>query len=130
MRRTRFLCAPAGGWTGRRNAACKARAFRLSYFPDRGPDVFFVQQPFSLWNGDRGGTTHGTPYSYDTHVPLILYGSAFRAGTFNETVSTIDLATTLAAALGISPPSLATGQVFTQAFRAPQPEAAPITKKP
>ena len=107
-----------------------AQSFRLSYFPHRGPDVFFVQQPFSLWNGDRGGTTHGTPYTYDTHVPLIFYGSAFRAGTYPENVSTIDLAPTLAAALGINSPSLATGSVLTEALRAPHPAAAATAKKP
>ena len=106
------------------------RAYRLSYFPGRTPDLFLVQEPFSLWNGDRGGTTHGTPYSYDTHVPLIFYGSVFRTGTYRENVSTTDLAPTLAAALGINVPSLATGSVLTEALRVPQPAAATTMKRP
>ncbi len=106
------------------------RAYRLSYFPGRTPDLFLVQEPFSLWNGDRGGTTHGTPYSYDTHVPLIFYGSVFRTGTYRENISTTDLAPTLAAALSINQPSLATGRVLTQALRAPQSAAAATMNRP
>jgi len=107
-----------------------ARAYRLSWFPGRTPDLLLVQQPFSLWNGDRGGTTHGTPYTYDTHVPLLFYGSAFRAHHSAMQVATMDLAPTLASALAISPPSLSTGRVLTDALRTPQAAFPAATKKP
>jgi len=104
--------------------------FRLSYFPGRAPDLFLVQQPFSLWNGDRGGTTHGTPYTYDTHVPLIFYGRAFRKQQNPTQVSTTDLAPTLASALDINSPSLSTGRVLTEALYTPKTAAPAATKKP
>ena len=97
-------------------AEATLRAYRRSYFPGRSPDLYLVQEPFSLWNGDRGQTSHGTPYSYDTHVPLILFGPAFRAGVYQQDVFTIDLAPTLAAALRINPPALATGKVLAEAL--------------
>ncbi len=106
-----------------------AQAYRLSSFPGRSPDLFLVQQPFSLWNGDRGGTTHGTPYTYDTHVPLLLYGPAFRPHHNPVQVSTTDLAPTLASALGVNPPSLSTGRVLTDTLRA-SPASPATTKKP
>ena len=104
------------------------KAVRLSRFRGRTPDVYVVLEPFALVEGDRGGATHGSPFNYDTHVPLLLWGSAFRAGTYRERATPADLATTLAAALGLTPPSLADGQVLLQALQ--QPEARPRRAKP
>lgn len=97
-------------------------AVRLSTFAGRSPDVKVVIEPFAVPYASRGGTGHGTAYSYDTHVPLILYGSAFAPDVYLERVTPADLAPTLAAALGISPPALADGRVLAQAVRSkPQP---------
>jgi len=105
-----------------------AAAVRLSTYPGRVPDVQVVLEPFALWGWETGGTSHGTPHSYDTHVPLIFYGPAFRRGSYPQQVSTIDLAPTLAAALGISPPALATGKVLVQALRQGRRRGAPPPK--
>lgn len=103
-----------------------AQAYRLSYFPGRSPDLHIVPEPFALFDGDRGGTTHGTPYTYDTQVPLILVGAPFTPGDYYERASPADLAPTLAAALKIHPPALSTGRVLAEALRrgAPRPPAA------
>jgi len=107
-----------------------ARAVRRSTYPGRVPDIQVVLEPFALVNRERGGTTHGSPHSYDTHVPLILFGPAFRRGTYREKVSPIDLAPTLAAGLGINSPARATGKVLTRALRRPRAKsAAPATPK-
>jgi len=102
-----------------------AQAYRLSLFPGRGPDFYPVLEPFALPtlpDEVKGGTTHGTPYTYDTQVPLILFGPAFVAGDYYDRVMPTDLATTLAAALAIHPPSLANGRVLRWAMRrAPSP---------
>ena len=91
-----------------------------------------VFEPFALVNGEEGGTTHGSPYNYDTHVPLIFYGAAFRAGTYRERVTPADLAPTLAAALGLTPPALADGRILEQALRPAKlaPRRAPREAKP
>ena len=91
----------------------------LSYHPDRGGDLYLVFKRY--WMNELStipkGTTHGSPHDYDTHVPLILWGRPFRAGTYEAPVSPADLPVTLAAALGIRAPSLATGRVLTKALK-------------
>ncbi len=57
--------------------------------------------PGSTWGGNVG--SHGSPHSYDSHVPLIIAGSGIRGGLFNDFVRTVDLAPTLAALVGVKP---------------------------
>jgi len=66
--------------------------------------------------GGAKGTDHASPYNYDTHVPLALYGLPFRAGTYRTAVEPIDLAPTLASLLGINPPTHSVGRVLTEAL--------------
>jgi hypothetical protein len=75
-------------------------ALRLSYHPPRSPDVLAVLKPFFV---DRlaPGTTHGTPYEYDNHVPLLWYGIGVKPGVHPEQVGVNDLAPTLARLLGL-----------------------------
>ena len=55
----------------------------------------------SAWRGNIA--FHGTPYDYDSHVPMIFYGAGVRPGRFAEFVRTVDLAPTLAALAGVRP---------------------------
>ena len=52
----------------------------------------------------RGENTHGTPYPYDTHVPLIVFGTGVRPGVREERVAPMSAAAILARALGVPPP--------------------------
>ena len=66
------------------------------------------------------GTSHGSPYWHDRHVPLILYGSGVAPGFRSEPVHTFDLAPTLAALSGIPiPPDLDGGTLITGSGRNP-----------
>ena len=65
----------------------------------------------------KNNTTHGTVYSYDTQVPLLLEGFGIRAGTYREDVGPADMAPTLAAILGISRPSACDGTPLVSALR-------------
>lgn len=56
------------------------------------------------------GTTHGSPYSYDTHVPLIFYGWNIKQGSSTEQVYITDIAATLAMMLNIQFPNGCTGK--------------------
>jgi predicted AlkP superfamily pyrophosphatase or phosphodiesterase len=56
------------------------------------------------------GTTHGSPYSYDTHVPLIFYGWNIAHGSSSEQVYITDVAATLAMMLNIQFPNGCTGK--------------------
>jgi type I phosphodiesterase/nucleotide pyrophosphatase len=107
------------GWVaaGRTNLdPVTLEAYRLSSFGDRTPDLFLARAPFALERtSDR--SDHGTPWWYDSHVPLILAGAPFRPGVYRQSVSPIDVAPTLATALGIPAPALATGRVLAEALR-------------
>lgn len=86
-------------------------ALRLSYYPPRSPDVMAVLKPFFI---DRAspGTTHGTPYDYDNHVPLLWFGAGVKPGVHAGRVGVDDLATTLAQMLGVPAPGQAAGRVL------------------
>ncbi|RMH93899.1 MAG: alkaline phosphatase family protein, partial [Calditrichaeota bacterium] len=49
-------------------------AFRHSYFPQRSPNILVRLKAHVLIVWDRIATSHGSPYAYDTHVPLIFSG--------------------------------------------------------
>ncbi len=76
---------------------------RHSFHPDRSPDLFVQLKPFHL-ERLRGGTTHGSAHSYDTHVPLIVVYPGLTPKVLDERVNTVDLAPTLAALLNIDTP--------------------------
>jgi predicted AlkP superfamily pyrophosphatase or phosphodiesterase len=77
----------------------------LSFHPDRSGDVMVVLKPYYLFaTGLNRGTTHGTPYPYDTHVPLLVYGPGIRPGVRAENVTPQAGVAILARALGIAPP--------------------------
>lgn len=82
------------------------------YFPTRSGDIMLVYDPGFI-NKIHAGTTHGSPYAYDTHVPLLFWGWNVRHGESYENVVIPDIATTLAALLHISEPNAATGQVLS-----------------
>ena len=85
----------------------------------RSGDVWLVTKPFSFFMEGDLPTTHGSAYNYDTHVPVILFGSGVRPGRYNTDCSPSDIAPTLAAMLGIEPPSNRTGRILSEAL-APQ----------
>ena len=96
-----------------------AEFYRRSDSPVRRPDIQIVPYPFGLPDSTGGGTTHGTPFTYDTQVPLILVGGPFLPGEYYTRCSPADLAVTFAAMLRVHVPALATGRVLTEALRSP-----------
>jgi len=80
------------------------------YISGRSPDVIVIFEPFAVLLGGPAGTNHGTPYSYDSHVPLLFYGTGVPAAYHTERVAVTDLAATVAALLRITPPSGCSGR--------------------
>jgi hypothetical protein len=78
---------------------------RRSFYPDRCGDVMVVVKPYYLVFSLLAGTTHGSPHPYDTHVPLLIYGSGVRARVRKDAVAPQAAVTILARALGISAPA-------------------------
>jgi len=86
------------------------------FMPSRSGDVAIVLQP-SWIEGKAKGTTHGSGYSYDTHIPLIFYGWKIRPGVSYDPVSVTDIAPTLAAMLQIQAPNGCTGKPISPLVR-------------
>ncbi len=78
-----------------------------SFHPERSGDVVLVQRPdvFLYHRTNAHAAMHGSPYGYDAHVPLVLRGPGVRPGLSYTTVDVASLAPTVAAILGIAPPS-------------------------
>jgi predicted AlkP superfamily pyrophosphatase or phosphodiesterase len=92
-----------------------ARSVANGFYPQRNGNIVVVPQPFHFF-GEGSGTTHGTPYSYDTHVPVIFYGAGIRQGIYYGAASPADIAPTLAALLKIEMPSNSTGRILSEAL--------------
>lgn len=88
-----------------------------SFNNQRSGDVFLILDPYALPVAGETGSTHGSPWSYDTQVPLVLWGSAFKPGVYATPCQPIDLAPTLAAALGLPQPSGSQGRPLAPALR-------------
>jgi Type I phosphodiesterase / nucleotide pyrophosphatase len=80
----------------------------------RSGDLEIILEPF--WMRQATGTTHGSPYNYDAHIPLILMGRRIRPGTYFDQVALNDLAPTLATLIEVEPPAGSSGRVLTEAI--------------
>jgi len=84
-------------------------------------DIVVVPKPFYYFQAKNttspSACSHGTPYSYDTNVPLLLQGARWvRPGRYGEYVETVDIAPTLAYLLNVRAPSASEGKVLGQAL--------------
>jgi hypothetical protein len=91
-------------------------SYARSGAPGRQADLEVVPYPFALPDAEKGGTTHGTPYTYDTQVPLIMVGAPFVPAEYYLRCSPADMPMTLAAMLHIHNPALANGRVLAESF--------------
>ena len=91
------------------------RLIAHSYSPYVGWALHLNFGPYQFpWHGS--GTTHFSANSYDRHVPLEFFGTAFVPGTYHGVVAPVDIAATLASILRINRPSAAVGRVLTEAL--------------
>lgn len=86
---------------------------RKSWHPDRAAPLQIVVKPGWLFGSRPQGSSHGTPYSYDTHVPILAWGAQWVGrGEVKERVEVADIAPTLAKILRLRAPAQAQGQVL------------------
>ena len=96
------------------------RAILRNHHLRRSGDIFIVFEPHAFINDFDGLTvasTHGSPWRYDTHVPVIFAGNGLVPEKVDRRVQTVDVARTIAAFLGTKPPSGACGDVLTEVMR-------------
>jgi predicted AlkP superfamily pyrophosphatase or phosphodiesterase len=83
------------------------------YNPQRSGDVLFVLKPNYIQYGTTG-STHGSPYNYDTHVPLLFFGKGIKKGATVAPTEITDIAPTISAMLGIAFPNGSTGKPISE----------------
>jgi predicted AlkP superfamily pyrophosphatase or phosphodiesterase len=92
-----------------------------NFNPRRSGDVYVVFEPHCFvadMDGLTVATTHGSPWSYDTYVPIVFAGPGIPGQRVARRVETVDLAVTLAAAMGTKPPSGASGTPLVEVLGA------------
>ncbi|MGY5352841.1 alkaline phosphatase PafA [Wenyingzhuangia sp. IMCC45533] len=82
-------------------------------------DILYTLKPSILSNGYiKGGTTHGSGYNYDTHVPIIFYGGKIAKGkSVKKEVTIVQIAPTLANLLEIQEPNMSSHKILTEVFK-------------
>jgi predicted AlkP superfamily pyrophosphatase or phosphodiesterase len=84
---------------------------RKSWNRDLSGDLQIGLKPYWMYGSSTSMTTHGSPYPYDTNVPILVYGPRWvRPGRIDARVETADIAPTLAVFLDVPPPSSSEGK--------------------
>lgn len=86
------------------------------FYSTRSGDVVILAEPFK-YLGDAIPATHGTAYSYDTHVPVIVMATGIIPGRYYDRASPADIAPTISALVRTTPPSNTVGRVLLEAIR-------------
>lgn len=81
----------------------------------RSGDLFLEMRDNHLVYG-RTGSSHGTGYTYDTHVPMIVFGTGKPAANIYRKTAVVDLVPTLAFILKIPLPHGAFGSTLFEAL--------------
>jgi arylsulfatase A-like enzyme len=89
----------------------------FSFHPERSGSIYYELKPYIVPGQEPTGTTHGSPWSYDTRVPLLWFGASVKRGTHAGPVSIVDIAPTLSTLLGIGKPSGSRGRVLREMLR-------------
>jgi predicted AlkP superfamily pyrophosphatase or phosphodiesterase len=97
--------------TGRVPDAPLLRPVRSSVHPQRTGDIVVIQKPhwYLYEDAAKYSAMHGSPYAYDLKVPLGFAGPGIPAARVARAVELFDVAPTIAALLGIAPPSGSSG---------------------
>lgn len=93
----------------------RAKLLQMGYNHKSSGDLLLILEPGWLTGGPRG-TSHGTGYTYDTHVPILFYGWNVPAGSSTRYATITDIAPTLSMLLNIRLPNGATGQPIHEIF--------------
>lgn len=90
------------------------RTLAASHYPGRSGDLLVVLR--ENFTSSTDAASHGTHHAYDRRVPVILFGNAFKTGTYDGPASPLDIAPTWARLIGITLDG-ATGRSLDRAIR-------------
>jgi predicted AlkP superfamily pyrophosphatase or phosphodiesterase len=83
------------------------------YNAERSGDIVLVQKPYTIF-WPATGTTHGSPYSYDTHVPVLFHGPWFKPGRYADEFNITDIVPTLCTVMHLDEPPASIGKPFVK----------------
>ncbi len=81
------------------------------FHPERSGDVMYVLDPSVVVYAEKG-SSHGSPYEFDTHVPLLFFGFGINEGKTTDKTYSINIAPTISELLNLPMPSTFTGTVI------------------
>jgi predicted AlkP superfamily pyrophosphatase or phosphodiesterase len=85
----------------------------------RSGDIVYILEPGWTESESTRGTTHGSPYAYDTHIPVLFYGNGIKKGSSSQLHAITDIAPTIAVLLQIKFPNGVTGQPVSEMLDQP-----------
>lgn len=89
---------------------------QAAYHPKESGDVKIILD--AAWQtGGSKGTSHGTPWTYDTHVPIMFYGWGINQGSSVREIHITDIAPTISMMMKMRLPNGATGQPIHEALK-------------
>lgn len=112
---------PSGGAPARTERQQWLDMFARGYFPGRSGQVFVIPKKdwFVTSHDELYKFMHGSPWEYDTHIPLLLSGAPFvKPGQFDVAAKQQDVAPTVGALIGATPLPTYTGRALTEAIAA------------
>jgi predicted AlkP superfamily pyrophosphatase or phosphodiesterase len=91
---------------------------RNNHHVSRSGDIYIIQEPYwFLFDKGPVAAMHGSPWRYDTHVPIIFMGPDIQFETVHRRVHPVDVAPTIAALLGMTPPGSAQGSLLEEVLQ-------------
>jgi hypothetical protein len=99
-------------------------AILRNHNPERSGDIYVVFAAHSFLRADEGeptALTHGSPWRYDSYVPVVFAGGNLSGRRVYREIQTVDVAPTLAALVGVKPPSGARGAPLREVLDNLQP---------
>ncbi len=95
------------------------RSILRNFHPKRSGDIYLVFEPnvfISDFDGLTVASTHGSPWRYDTFVPVMFGGADLKPARVERPVTPYDIAITLATYLKVKAPSGSIGIPLSEVF--------------
>lgn len=87
-----------------------------AFHPKESGDVLVVMDPGWQTGGSKG-TSHGNPWTYDTHVPILFYGWGIKQGSSVREIHITDIAPSISMLLNMRLPNGTTGTPILEVFK-------------
>lgn len=91
--------------------------YRNSYYAPRGEDFQYRIRENCIVSSRPYGSTHGSPYEYDTHIPVLFWWNGIHPKKISRPIFSADVAPTLATFAGFSFPENLDGKPLVEVLK-------------